>query len=43
MSYSWNYRIKNADDDYVNSIQNTTSIEFDANTKPIIGLAIIRF
>ncbi|CAH8285114.1 PAS domain-containing protein [Mariniflexile fucanivorans] len=39
MSYTWNYRIKNADDEYVNIIQNTTPIEFDRNDKPIIGLA----
>ncbi|MBP0903492.1 LuxR C-terminal-related transcriptional regulator [Mariniflexile gromovii] len=39
MSYTWNYRIKNADDEYVNIIQNTTPIEFDSNDKPIIGLA----
>lgn len=39
MSYTWNYRIKNADENYVNIIQNTTPIEFDANAKPIIGLA----
>lgn len=39
MSYTWNYRIKNARGKYVNIIQNTTPLEFDNNDKPIIGLA----
>jgi len=39
MSYTWNYRIKNAKDEYVNIIQNTTPLEFDNDNKPIIGLA----
>ena len=39
MSYSWNYRLKHADGDYVNVIQNTTPLEFDSQMKPIIGLA----
>jgi DNA-binding CsgD family transcriptional regulator len=39
MSYTWNYRIKNSKDTYVNVIQNTTPLEFDVNDKPIIGLA----
>jgi DNA-binding CsgD family transcriptional regulator/ribosome biogenesis protein Nip4 len=39
MSYTWNYRIKNSKDEYVNVIQNTTPIEFDNNDKPVIGLA----
>lgn len=39
MSYTWNYRFKNAQDVYVNIIQNTTPLEFDKNDKPIIGLA----
>lgn len=39
MSYTWNYRFKNAQDDYVNIVQNTTPLEFDKNDKPIIGLA----
>ncbi|TXG40115.1 LuxR C-terminal-related transcriptional regulator [Seonamhaeicola maritimus] len=39
MSYTWNYRFKNAQDEYVNIIQNTTPLEFDTNHKPIIGLA----
>lgn len=39
MSYTWNYRFKNNDDKYVNIIQNTTPLEFDADMKPIIGLA----
>ena len=39
MSYTWNYRFKNRDDEYVNIIQNTTPLEFDTDMKPIIGLA----
>ncbi|TYB76433.1 response regulator transcription factor [Bizionia myxarmorum] len=39
MSYTWNYRFKNEQDDYVNIIQNTTPLEFDAEMKPIMGLA----
>ena len=39
MSYTWNYRIKNADGKYVNIIQNTTPLQFDASFKPIIGMA----
>ncbi|WP_372755394.1 LuxR C-terminal-related transcriptional regulator [Mariniflexile sp.] len=39
MSYTWNYRLKNVEGNYVNIIQNTTPIEFDLNDKPIIGLA----
>lgn len=39
MSYTWNYRLKNADGQYVNIIQNTTPLDFDFNMKPIIGLA----
>ncbi|WP_166966207.1 response regulator transcription factor [Yeosuana marina] len=39
MSYTWNYRIKNAHNVYVNVIQNTTPLEFDLHDKPIIGLA----
>ena len=39
MSYTWNYRIKNSNGIYVNIIQNTTPLEFDANDKPVIGLA----
>lgn len=39
MSYTWNYRIKNAKDEYVNIIQNTTPLEFDGDKKPVIGLA----
>ena len=37
--YTWNYRIKNAKDEYVNIIQNTTPLEFDGDKKPVIGLA----
>ncbi|WP_242204942.1 LuxR C-terminal-related transcriptional regulator [Aestuariivivens insulae] len=39
MSYTWNYRFKNIKGEYVNIIQNTTPLEFDAQMKPIIGLA----
>jgi DNA-binding CsgD family transcriptional regulator len=39
MSYTWNYRIKNAKDNYVNIIQNTTPLQFDDSKKPIIGMA----
>ncbi|TNJ43822.1 PAS domain-containing protein [Tamlana fucoidanivorans] len=39
MSYTWNYRFKNGNDEYVNIIQNTTPLAFDSNNKPIIGLA----
>jgi len=39
MSYTWNYRLKNSKDDYVNIVQNTTPLGFDSDDKPIIGLA----
>ena len=39
MSYSWNYRFKDGQGDYVNIVQNTTPLEFDSDNKPIIGLA----
>lgn len=39
MNYTWNYRVKNAKDQYVNIIQNTTPLAFDKDEKPIIGLA----
>ena len=39
MSYTWNYRIKNAKGIYVNIIQNTTPLQFDEANKPIIGMA----
>ena len=39
MSYTWNYRIKNSDDKYINIIQNTTPLQFDKEHKPIIGMA----
>lgn len=38
-NYTWNYRFKNADNIYVNIIQNTTPLAFDSVGKPIIGLA----
>jgi DNA-binding CsgD family transcriptional regulator len=39
MNYTWNYRVKNSKDEYVNVVQNTTPLEFDIERKPIIGLA----
>lgn len=39
MTYTWNYRLKNNNDDYVNVVQNTTPLQFDSGNKPIIGLA----
>jgi DNA-binding CsgD family transcriptional regulator len=39
MSYTWNYRIRNSKNKYVNIVQNTTPLEFDSDNKPIIGLA----
>ena len=39
LSYTWNYRFKNANEDYVNIIQNTTPLQYDSEHKPIIGLA----
>lgn len=39
MSYTWNYRIKNNNGQYINVIQNTTPLQFDEQNKPIIGLA----
>ncbi|REE25730.1 PAS domain-containing protein [Winogradskyella pacifica] len=38
-NYTWNFRLKNSDDVYVNIIQNTTPLVFDSDGKPIIGLA----
>ena len=38
-NYTWNYRFKNAEDIYVNIVQNTTPLAFDSSGKPIIGLA----
>ncbi|MBN2867896.1 MAG: PAS domain-containing protein [Flavobacteriaceae bacterium] len=38
-NYTWNYRFKNANDIYVNIVQNTTPLDFDNDMKPIIGLA----
>ena len=38
-NYTWNFRFKNADDVYVNIVQNTTPLAFDSQDKPIIGLA----
>ncbi|TXE17513.1 LuxR family transcriptional regulator [Psychroserpens burtonensis] len=38
-NYTWNYRFKNAENVYVNLIQNTTPLAFDSQGKPIIGLA----
>jgi DNA-binding CsgD family transcriptional regulator len=38
-NYTWNYRFKNAQNIYVNIVQNTTPLAFDSFGKPIIGLA----
>ncbi len=38
-NYTWNYRFKNAQDVYVNLVQNTTPLALDSEGKPIIGLA----
>ncbi|WP_243472271.1 MULTISPECIES: LuxR C-terminal-related transcriptional regulator [Winogradskyella] len=38
-SYTWNFRFKNAQNIYVNVVQNTTPLIFDSENKPIIGLA----
>jgi DNA-binding CsgD family transcriptional regulator len=38
-NYTWNYRFKNAQDTYVNLVQNTTPLALDTEGKPIIGLA----
>jgi DNA-binding CsgD family transcriptional regulator len=38
-SYTWNFRFRNAQDEYVPIIQNTTPLEFDLHKKPVIGLA----
>ncbi|MAX70340.1 MAG: helix-turn-helix transcriptional regulator [Flavobacteriaceae bacterium] len=38
-NYTWNFRFKIANGDYVNIVQNTTPLVFDASGKPIIGLA----
>ena len=39
MSYTWNYRVRKADDTYLNIVQNTTPIPFDHTKKRIICLA----
>jgi len=39
MNYTWNYRFRIGNDEYVNIIQNTTPLELDVSNKPIIGLA----
>ncbi|SDH54116.1 LuxR C-terminal-related transcriptional regulator [Winogradskyella thalassocola] len=38
-NYTWNFRLKNSDDVYMNIVQNTTPLVFDSEGKPIIGLA----
>lgn len=38
-NYTWNFRLKDANDNYVNIIQNTTPLAFASDMKPIIGLA----
>jgi len=39
MSYTWNYRLKNANGVYMNIIQNTTPLLFNSDGKPVVGLA----
>lgn len=39
ISYTWNFRFRHGNDEYVNIIQNTSPLEFDDHGKPIIGLA----
>lgn len=39
VNYTWNYRFKNAEDVYVNIVQTTTPLVFDAQGKPIVGFA----
>ncbi|SEQ70101.1 regulatory protein, luxR family [Hyunsoonleella jejuensis] len=39
MTYTWNYRLKNGNNEYMNILQNTSPLEFDNDNKPIIGLA----
>ena len=39
VSYTWNYRFKNSKEEFVNIIKNTSPLDFDAEHKPIIGLA----
>jgi DNA-binding CsgD family transcriptional regulator len=39
MSYTWNYRLKNAEGVYINIIQNTTPLIFNSEGKPVVGLA----
>jgi len=34
-NYTWNYRFKNAEGDYVNIVQNTTPLAFDSDMKPL--------
>jgi DNA-binding CsgD family transcriptional regulator len=38
-NYTWNYRFKNANDVYVNIIQNTNPLAFDSKGKPTVGFA----
>lgn len=38
-NYTWNFRFKDAKDNYVNIIQNTTPLAFNSQMKPVIGLA----
>lgn len=39
MTYTWNYRIRDVHGTYKNVIQHTTPMYFDAEGKPIVGLA----
>ncbi|MEP5254061.1 MAG: LuxR C-terminal-related transcriptional regulator [Winogradskyella arenosi] len=38
-NYTWNFRLKNSEGNYVNVVQNTTPLIFGSEGKPIIGLA----
>lgn len=39
LSYTWNLRIKNKADEYVNVYKHQTPIVFDENEKPVIGIS----
>jgi len=38
LSYTWNIRVKNSKDEYVNIVEHQTPIYFDGEGKPIIGI-----
>jgi DNA-binding CsgD family transcriptional regulator len=39
LSYTWNFRVKNSKDEYLNVYEHQTPTYFDENGKPIIGIA----